>query len=681
MADYRGKRRDDSSKSGKGRGRGYDRGHGRGSDKRGGRPGFTSRDRQGQGRQGDKPKNKRPHHGEFRSEDPNEPVIPAGVIADDLDREARKALSTLSGSNQEIVARHLVAAGQMLEVDPEVAYQHAQAAVKRAGRVDVVREAAALTAYASGRYEEALREVRAVRRMRGDDSLRAIEADCERGLGRPEKAIEIVEAIDLASLSLEDQVEIVLVSAGARADLGQLEYSLMVVERALEALPENSPDYLRRRLMLLQVERLRDLGKVAEADAVEAAMPEEPDVMEIVDLDAILDADTDTLRTDLRGTEQALCAEFDTALLDLDGVTFHGERVQDGGPAALTEALDAGMKLGFMTNNASRSPQEVAEKLTSMGYEAQADQVMTAATDLMIDLKEKLPAGATVLVVGSPSLAGLVEDNGFVAVTDAQGHVDAVVQGYGPNVDWTLMSEAAYAINAGAQYFATNMDATLPTERGFALGNGALVAAVTRATSKRPISAGKPRPEIFLRTAEMMKAEKPIAVGDRLDTDIAGAINARMASLHVLSGVNSARDVIRAPKGRRPSFVGIDVGALNEVHPRPLHHKDGTWTCGVSQPVKIGRGGVIQILDIELADDGDPVTLALDTYRALIAAAWDYSDERRGVRCPELRVVPNDDPAGTVTMSNRIVVEEADDTALSEVPVEDEAVNGDTHDE
>ena len=104
-----------------------------------------------------------------------------------LDREARTHLRTLSKENADTVARHLVAAGQVLDDDPELAYQHALAAQRRGGRVDIVREAVALAAYATGRYSEALREARTVRRLSGDDSLRAIEADSERGLGRPER--------------------------------------------------------------------------------------------------------------------------------------------------------------------------------------------------------------------------------------------------------------------------------------------------------------------------------------------------------------------------------------------------------------------------------------------------------------------------------------------------------------
>ena len=188
-----------------------------------------------------------------------------------------------------------------------------------------------------------------------------------------------------------------------------------------------------------------------------------------------------------------------------------------------------------------------------------------------------------------------------------------------------------------------------------------------RATSKRPISAGKPRPEIFLRTAQMLGAQKPVGVGDRLETDVAGAINARMPALHVLTGVHSARDVVNAPKGKRPSFVGIDLSALNEVHPPALHHRDGTWTSGVSQQIRIVRGGNIEIADVPIFEDGGTVTISIDTFRALVAASWDYADERRAVKCPELIVVPNDDPAGTVTEPNKELPEAAEDESPSEV--------------
>ena len=294
---------------------------------------------------------------EYVSPNGNEPTIPAGVSAEELDRDALRALTTLSGPNRDIVARHLVMAGQLIDLDPEAAYQHAQAAVARAGRVDVVREAAALTAYASGRYEEALREVRAVRRMRGDSSLRAVEADAERGLGHPEKAVEIIDATDPATLDLSEQVELVLVSSGARADLGQAEVGLVIVDDALAALPAEADDELRRRLMEVKAQRLLDLGREDEAAEVVASMPAEVEDTEIVDIALYADADVDGKRSPLRGSGAALAEEYDCALLDLDGTAWSGDETIEYAAASVIEAREGrSMASAFVTNNAMRTP-------------------------------------------------------------------------------------------------------------------------------------------------------------------------------------------------------------------------------------------------------------------------------------------------------------------------------------
>lgn len=157
--------------------------------------------------------------------------MPEDVQPDQLDRAARARLRTLSKPNAERVAQHLVMAGRLLESEPEVAYEHAQAAVRRAGRVDVVREAAALTAYATGRYAEALRELRTVRRLSGLDDHRAIEADCERGLGRPDRALAVIAEAP-SDLEPDERVELAIVASGARLDLGEPEAALSVLERA-----------------------------------------------------------------------------------------------------------------------------------------------------------------------------------------------------------------------------------------------------------------------------------------------------------------------------------------------------------------------------------------------------------------------------------------------------------------
>ena len=596
---------------------------------------------------------------EYVSPNANEPTIPAGVSAEELDRDALRALTTLSGPNRDIVARHLVMAGQLIDLDPEAAYQHAQAAVARAGRVDVVREAAALTAYASGRYEEALREVRAVRRMRGDSSLRAVEADAERGLGHPEKAVEIIDATDPSTLDLSEQVELVLVSSGARADLGQAEVGLVIVDDALAALPAEADDELRRRLMEVKAQRLLDLGREDEAAEVVASMPAEVEDTEIVDIALYADADVDGKRSPLRGSGAALAEEYDCALLDLDGTAWSGDETIEHAAASVIEAREAGMASAFVTNNAMRTPQQVTDKLNSMDFQATPDMVMTSAMDIAAIMAEELEEGSKVFVIGGAGLRLALEERGFVLVDSADEEPVAVVQGLDKKVDWALLSEGTFAIERGAAFYASNLDATLPIERGQALGNGSLVRAIQHATRKRPIAGGKPEPGIYRRAGELVGAQNPLAVGDRLETDIMGAVAAGVPALHVLTGVHQARDVIRAPRGQRPTYLAIDMRGLLEAHPAPKHHRDGTWTCGVSQVAKATRSGVLTLDDVELTE---PVTISIDSYRALAAAAWEYADGAgTPVSCPEITVVDNEDPAGIVSQPEPVATADEDD--------------------
>ena len=652
------------------------RGFGSRDDRRGDRGGYQRRDDrrggfQDRGRGGfqDRGRGGAPRHDggyknysstdEYVSPNGNEPTIPAGVSAEELDRDALRALTTLSGPNRDIVARHMVMAGQLIDLDPEAAYQHAQAAVARAGRVDVVREAAALTAYASGRYEEALREVRAVRRMRGDSSLRAVEADAERGLGHPDKAVEIIDATDPSTLDLAEQVELVLVSSGARADLGQAEVGLVIVDDALAALPAEADDELRRRLMEVKAQRLLDLGRDNEAAVVIASMPAEVEDTEIVDIALYADADVDGKRSPLRGSGAALAEEYDCALLDLDGTAWSGDETIEHAATSVIEAREAGMASAFVTNNAMRTPQQVTDKLNSMDFQATPDMVMTSAMDIAAIMAEELDEGSKVFVIGGAGLRLALEERGFVLVDSADEEPVAVVQGLDKKVDWALLSEGAFAIERGASFYASNLDATLPIERGQALGNGSLVRAIQHATRKRPIAGGKPEPGIYRRAGELVGAQNPLAVGDRLETDIMGAVAAGVPALHVLTGVHQARDVIRAPRGQRPTYLAIDMRGLLEAHPAPKHHRDGTWTCGVSQVAKATRSGVLTLDDVELTE---PVTISIDSYRALAAAAWEYADGAgTPVTCPEITVVDNEDPAGIVSQPEPVAAADEDD--------------------
>ncbi|GIG54402.1 hypothetical protein Dac01nite_11540 [Demequina activiva] len=202
--------------------------------------------------------------------------MPEDVTGALLDRSVRGRLRTLSKDNAEDVARHLVMVGSLLDLDPELAYQHAQVAVARGGRVDVVREANALAAYATGRYAEALREFRTVRRLNGSNEHLPLMADCERGMGRPERAIDLARSPEASDLGPRGTVELEIVVAGARVDMGDPAAALVSLRRL-----ETADAQLRARIDAATVTALRALDRHDEADELEARVPSsevEPDL-------------------------------------------------------------------------------------------------------------------------------------------------------------------------------------------------------------------------------------------------------------------------------------------------------------------------------------------------------------------------------------------------------------------
>lgn len=156
--------------------------------------------------------------------------MPEDVSGAELDRAVRAELGSLASQNADIVARHLVMAGRLLDEDPEAAYGHAIAARNRAGRVGAVREAAGLAAYATQRYAEALAELRAARRMTGDQDLLPVMADCERGLGRPERALALATSREATGMDPAARAEMLIVASGARRDLGQPEAAALLLQ-------------------------------------------------------------------------------------------------------------------------------------------------------------------------------------------------------------------------------------------------------------------------------------------------------------------------------------------------------------------------------------------------------------------------------------------------------------------
>jgi tetratricopeptide (TPR) repeat protein len=202
-----------------------------------------------------------PQHG--ANGDDRGPRIPPEIEAKQLAPEVRRELSTLDRANADAVARHLVAAGELIDEDPEAALSHARAARARSGRIAAVREAVGIAAYQCGDWAQAIAELRAARRMGSKSPLLPLIADCERGLGRPERALELARGPEAAKLTGDEADEMRIVAAGARADLGQLDQALTVL--STPQLDSTRVGTIAARLFYAYAETLLALHRDAEA--------------------------------------------------------------------------------------------------------------------------------------------------------------------------------------------------------------------------------------------------------------------------------------------------------------------------------------------------------------------------------------------------------------------------------
>jgi len=314
----------------------------------------------------------------------------------------------------------------------------------------------------------------------------------------------------------------------------------------------------------------------------------------------------------LAGSDQPLARRYDGFVVDLDGVVQLDDQPVAHAAQVLAELAAEGRSPIFLTNNASRPPAEVASRLAAIGVHAEERQILTSAMVAARVLADRLPAGADVLVVGGAGLIDAVAAVGLHPVSSATQSVMAVVQGWAPDVGWQLLAEGSVALRAGAQWIATNADRTLPSPRGPLPGNGSLVAALRTATGLEPEVVGKPEQAVFDTAAARTQGRAPLMVGDRMDTDIAGARAAGLPTLLVLTGVAGPRDLLAAPPEQRPTYVGADLRALLQAHRTP----DVAGRAAACGEVAIDADGNVTThgeFDAERAIDG---------LRAAAALAW-----------------------------------------------------------
>jgi glycerol-1-phosphatase len=319
----------------------------------------------------------------------------------------------------------------------------------------------------------------------------------------------------------------------------------------------------------------------------------------------------------------------DVVLADLDGVVYTGENAIPYAIESLNEAA-TGARLGYITNNASRTDASVASHLTSLGLQVEARDVVTSPQAAVRLLAQQIAAGATVLVVGGDGLVDEVVKAGFSVTRSADDNPAAVIQGFAPDVGWRELAEASFALASDVQpeipWIATNTDWTIPVARGIAPGNGTLVSAVHIAVGRLPIVAGKPEVAIFDEAVARFDSKHPLFIGDRLDTDIRGANRAKIPSAHVLTGVDKAKQLIAADSESRPRFILEDLRGLREPYPETVFSKNATVAT-------VGNATVRLVGDsVEIVKDGES---ELNLLRAACAIIWKSGRAIYGLTVPE----------------------------------------------
>ena len=255
-----------------------------------------------------------------------------------------------------------------------------------------------------------------------------------------------------------------------------------------------------------------------------------------------------------------LADHYGCILFDLDGVLYRGEHAVPSAPPTLAELRRRGVRPVFLTNNSSRTPLQVAEKLRAIGIEAEPGEVVTSALATAELLAER--GGGRAFVIGQDGVREALTDAGIAILDGEPEEADLVVVGYDGGATYGSLKRASLLVQRGARLVATNADGSYPAADGLWPGAGALLAVITTTTGAEPKIVGKPFAPLFEAGRRRGGGGRPLVVGDRLDTDIEGAARLGWDSMLVLTGVSGREDVERL--GIHPTVVAADVAALLE---------------------------------------------------------------------------------------------------------------------
>lgn len=312
---------------------------------------------------------------------------------------------------------------------------------------------------------------------------------------------------------------------------------------------------------------------------------------------------------------------FDALLFDLDGVVYVGPAPVPHAADAIRAARAGGVACGFITNNASRAAEAVADHLVDLGIEAGVHDVITSPQAAVSLLPQFVPDGAKVLVIGGTGIDDALTDRGYLPVRSLGDGPAAVMQGFSPDVSWRDLAEATFAVRSGLPWIATNPDLTFPAPGGIAPGNGALVRLVAETVGRGPDAvAGKPEPPLLHEAISRTGATRPLMVGDRLDTDIAAGSRIGIPTLLVFTGVTTVPELLAAIPEERPTYLGADLRVL--LAPYPETTVSGAAGAGI---VASCGGSTARVVGdvLEVAVGPDP----WDAVRATATAAWRLADD------------------------------------------------------